>query len=222
VAQGTERHQHDHGVRFGNRNGAATPLARLQILFGWALATLFSGIVVDVEATGHRLRARCATWLDVRGTVPAVQFQRRCNYRVFDLVRHCDAYLVSGVDGKFGVRLVRDPAGDETTLEESNLTEEPSIEVDTCAGTVNQTVVKFTDRAKDLIEDSVTWNDRAHFAIVGATKSQTLEMPWATRQQLAWRIAAAPCKQNALPRPLRQPAARPCCGGEHHALLPDR
>jgi uncharacterized phage protein (TIGR02218 family) len=49
-----------------------------------ALMTLFSGMVVDVEATGRRLRARCATWLDVRGTVPAFQFQRRCNYRVFE------------------------------------------------------------------------------------------------------------------------------------------
>jgi hypothetical protein len=36
-----------------------------------------------------------------------------------DLFRHCDAYLVSGVDGKFGVRLVRGPAGDEPTLDES-------------------------------------------------------------------------------------------------------
>jgi hypothetical protein len=117
-----------------------------------------------------------------------------------DLFRHCDAYLVSGVDGKFGVRLVRGPAGDEPTLDESSLTEEPAIEVDTWAETFNQTVVKFTDRAKDLIEDSVTWNDRANFAIIGATKSQTLEMPWVTRQQLAWKIAAAHCKQNALPR----------------------
>jgi hypothetical protein len=52
---------------------------------------------------------------------------------------------------------------------------------------------------KGWSEDSVPFRDRGNFAVTGSTRAKNVARPWITRQIVAWRIAAAIGKQNALP-----------------------
>ena len=116
------------------------------------------------------------------------------------LLENFDGYVSYDAAGRFGVKLIRGEEGDGLTFDENDLTADPDLEVTAWPDTINQVTLTFRNRDKQWQEDSVAWHDRAAFAIQGATKTESIQRPWITRQDLAWQVAAAWCQQRALPR----------------------
>jgi hypothetical protein len=87
-----------------------------------------------------------------------------------EVKRNIDGYMVCDEQGRFGVGLVRGPAGNEPTLDEDNLIEPPSIDAVSWWDTVNEVYVRFSNRARKFADDSVSWRDRGSDTIIGTTR----------------------------------------------------
>ena len=94
---------------------------------------------------------------------------------------------------------VDSPPSDPSTLpvlDESVLTEEPSLKPDGWLQTFNRTNVTYSNRLRYWKESCVSWIDNANLQITGAPIEQTLARTWITVAYVA-RLAAAAAGQVA-------------------------
>lgn len=112
---------------------------------------------------------------------------------------HVDGWLMQQENGLLGMGLIRTPLGTPIALDETSVIEPPSLNSHLWWETNSEVTVKYVNRGRAFEADSVSYRDRASFAIVGMTKGVQVTRDWFTRQDIAWRAAAALCRNASLP-----------------------
>src|SRR5690606_11487236 len=137
---------------------------------------------------------------DDLGASPVLTTASSFSQVLTSLVENIDGFpRIDPATGRVGLALIRDDAP-VTAWTESDLVELPEFDASGWDETFNEVAVRFTNRDKGWSEDSVPFSDRGNFALTGSTRARNVSHPWITRQAVAWRIAAALGRQDALPR----------------------
>jgi len=161
----------------------------------------FFGLGLSADRLNQPLLNATAATLEVEGLglSPIINSSGSFRQALAVLLDHIDGYVSYDSQGRFGIGLVRGPAGGEPTLNEADLTDLPDIESVSWWETYNEVFVRFRNRDRKFADESVSWRDRGNFAVVGSTRSLSVSRPWVTKQKVAWLIAASLCRQKALP-----------------------
>ncbi len=126
---------------------------------------------------------------------------RTMSFRQF-LIELCecfDAYPTYDDQGRLGLALVRESVAVAPVIGPTDLVDPPTLNPQGWHDTLNETFVRFTDRAHRFEESSVAYRDRGNYQITQAVLSQTLSRLWITRQAVAQKVANAAGRVSAKP-----------------------
>lgn len=115
-----------------------------------------------------------------------------------EFLEYLDAALVHTQSGTVGLRLLRE-APSPVAIGADDLTEAPNLVAHGWPETVNEVVVRFSNRNRDWQTDSVAARDPSSYAITKRTVSQSVECDWITDQAVAWRVALGLARSRSLP-----------------------
>lgn len=120
------------------------------------------------------------------------------------LLENFDAYYTVTADGLFAIGLAREisycASPNFVELDETCLTEPPTLNPESWSKTFNFVYVKFTNRDKNFNDDASPASDMGNFQITGEPQTLTLDRPWITQQLLADAVAKNAAYINGIPR----------------------
>lgn len=135
------------------------------------------------------------------GLSPVIDKQSSVRNVIVQFGEHIDVWLGTTDDGKFRIKTpaIFPSVGAITLVDEDDLEEAPQLKNEGWDGVTTTTWMRYKNKAADFKEDLVGYRDQGALAIVAAHKTQTIQRPWITRNDLAeatvskiGRLAAAP------------------------------
>jgi hypothetical protein len=131
------------------------------------------------------------------GISPLITRTQSFRQTLQSILENFDGVPTQDEQGRFGMALMRDGDGPSIILDD--LVDVPELKPQSWQETFNQTYVRFSNRDKKFDEDSVSWRDRGNFNITQELRTQTINRPFVTRQDVALKIAAAQGRRSGLP-----------------------
>lgn len=135
------------------------------------------------------------------GLSPVINRQQTLREVIRQFSEHCDVWVSSSTSGKIALKKPEaySNISEVTLIAETSLEEAPQLENGGWDDVITTTWLRYNNKAGDFKEDAVAFRDQGALAITASQKTQTIQRPWITRNEVAEVVVSKTGRLAAVP-----------------------